>query len=148
MKTCFKCLKLKDIKEFYAHPGTSDGHLNKCKVCARKDGREAFKVCDRDARNAKRKLLTPLYARKQKDSHYKRVCGVGLDWVEAKILEQKGLCAVCGKGGELVLDHDHATSKPRAMLHRTCNSALGLLREDLDIAIGLAKYIQEHKGVI
>jgi len=37
MKKCFKCLEKKDLSAFYKHPMTADGHLNKCKICTRKD---------------------------------------------------------------------------------------------------------------
>lgn len=37
MKTCFKCRRVLPLGEFYAHPQTADGHLGKCKNCARRD---------------------------------------------------------------------------------------------------------------
>jgi hypothetical protein len=36
-KTCFKCHQTRLLDEFYKHPGMRDGHLNKCKTCARWD---------------------------------------------------------------------------------------------------------------
>lgn|SRR5574344_2301020 len=37
IKECFKCHRLLPIDMFYKHPRMSDGHLNKCKECTKKD---------------------------------------------------------------------------------------------------------------
>jgi hypothetical protein len=67
-KHCFKCLELKPITAFYKHPETADGHLGKCKECAKSNNVENrgknidhYRKYDRDRNNgpertAERKL--------------------------------------------------------------------------------------------
>lgn len=59
MKRCFKCGVEKPLSEFYKHPAMSDGHVNKCKDCNKKDvhrNREEradyYREYDRNRKNA------------------------------------------------------------------------------------------------
>ena len=69
MKVCFKCGETKPLAEYYAHKQMADGHLNKCKICTKKDANkhraENLEYCkdydrkriDQPSRIAKRKEI-------------------------------------------------------------------------------------------
>lgn len=59
MKSCIKCGRRQPLTEYYPHPKMGDGHLNKCKSCAKADA---------DAR-WKEKMKDPMWADKENTRH-------------------------------------------------------------------------------
>ncbi len=49
MKECFKCNVIKPLSDFYKHEAMGDGHLNKCKECAKKDVKSRYCVLIEDS---------------------------------------------------------------------------------------------------
>lgn len=61
--------------------------------------------------------------------------------------EQGGVCYICKQEpGErrLAVDHNHETGNNRKLLCSKCNTALGLVNEDVNIMKRLIDYIEEH----
>jgi len=71
--------------------------------------------------------------------------GLSMDQYKAILKAQHGKCPICKKdlGDDAVVDHCHATNRIRGLLHLNCNSAYGLLYENLEAFRGCLKYQRE-----
>lgn len=66
----------------------------------------------------------------------------------SKLVSQKHVCAVCELPNSiksLAVDHCHNTSKVRGLLCDKCNTALGLLDEDIERTQRLIEYILKYQ---
>jgi len=71
--------------------------------------------------------------------------GISVADFEAMEGSQCGKCAICScMPGALVVDHDHATGGVRQLLCGHCNTALGFLRDNPNIALSAAAYLISH----
>lgn len=84
---------------------------------------------------------------RQKDSDYclKYKYGLTREQVNALIAHQLGLCKICKKKKELVVDHDHSTGKVRGMLCYSCNHLLGCAYDSCAILADGIIYLEQNK---
>lgn len=81
-------------------------------------------------------------------SKYKMNVQEYLDLVHA----QHNKCAICNiefdpssKETVACVDHDHQTGKVRGLLCRQCNSAIGLLHDNVELCLNAYKYLKEYE---
>lgn len=113
-KECFKCKAVKPLSDFYAHNKMADGHLNKCKSCAKTDARvtrrsniEYYREYDRKRGNRQ----TTDYLRKYRDENlarYKAHNAVSNAVRDGRLVKEP--CFMCGSKD--VVGHHPDYSKP------------------------------------
>ena len=84
----------------------------------------------------------------------KKKYNLSLDEYYNMMKKQDHKCAICGlhkrieKDGKLVkyktwhVDHDHETKKVRGLLCSNCNTAIGLLHDDIEVLEKAIKYLK------
>ena len=103
-KVCGKCGQKKTENDFYKTPRYKDGLENHCIECDRNKDLE-------------------------------RRYGITTQHYQIMLTKQNHVCALCGKKGKkrLAVDHCHATGKVRGLLCHKCNTAIGILNEDVSL---------------
>lgn len=109
-KKCFKCGEIKTLSAFYKHPKMSDGYVNKCKECNKKDVQknrsdnvEKYRAHDRARGNRQDYDYVKKY-REENPKKYKAHTAVGNALRSGKI--KKEPCEVCGTKANIVGHHD------------------------------------------
>jgi len=147
-KKCFKCEKVKSLDEFYRHPAMADGHLNKCKLCAKKDVSKNYrKRIDHYTKYEKRRWKDPerrAYAvSKQRERRavnhekYKARIAVSNGIRSGEI--KKGRCSVCGKADAEAHHEDYSKPLSITWLCRSHHLKLHGKRHHADESVGEAK---------
>lgn len=88
----------------------------------------------------------PTPPEKKRAYNYKARYGLTVQEYEAMLLEQNGVCAICGNPptrGLLHIDHDHAGGGVRELLCHGCNHGLGYI-EDAAWMERAATYLKRH----
>jgi len=126
VKTCTKCGQSLSEDQFHKRTYKSGkvGLQPKCKKCASIERRK--------------------YTVKHETIRWK----LGLTKEDVERLTASGECAntACrSKDRRLCIDHCHDTKKPRGLLCHNCNTALGLLGDNVQVILGLSQYLAQLK---
>ena len=154
MKKCTQCGTLKPLKEFSKDKYKSDGHRSNCKVCYSAYDRSKYwsdPEFHRNRTNEYRRKLRVTDPEKLKlsnrNSKLKQSYGITHDDYLVMFNKQDKRCACCGKETDkLVVDHNHTTGEIRELLCTQCNTALGLLNEDVTVMQNMINYTRKHNG--
>lgn len=165
MKTCTGCKEPRFLSDFYSNKSRPDGLANECRHCAA-DRRAARKneqakydaeryVAERERILATRRVYHEANAYEIKMATIMRNYNVDAERYDQMLIVQNYKCAVDGCSASaftetLAVDHDHLCCPEkgrscgdcvRGLLCSNCNTALGLLRDDPRIIIGLLDYL-------
>lgn len=150
-KQCSICKEIKPLSQFSFK--VNIGRYNcYCKPCCsekakqwKRDNPNYFKERVKNDPEYYRKYRQK-YGQAKKSRSLLRKYGISIRGYNDLFDLQEGKCAVCGThqsvlSGKLVIDHDHTTGKLRGLLCTTCNTAIGMLKDNPQLAISLANYL-------
>ena len=131
----------------------SDGKILyecECKLCGEVHLRTLpqFNNQARDRKNCPQYRNHNWQGRSRDDQRLYTMYGIMVEDYETMRSEQKGCCAICGKHESkctkrLHIDHCHATGKVRGLLCGSCNTAIGLLGDDIERLKYAIRYLQK-----
>lgn len=137
---CSACKQMLPTTEFVRSSSTARGYKTRCRSCRKR-------LEPRNPETARRWYRANL----ERTRSYRRFRMYGVSEVEyqALVQEQGGRCAICrnppegrGKGGVLVVDHDHETGAVRGLLCGLCNMGLGKFADSPERLLGAVAYLR------
>jgi hypothetical protein len=128
-RKCWKCKTVKEIAKFMRSKRQPSGYDYTCKSCRKQWNRE---------------------------NSLKKTYGITVELYAAMVAEQGGHCAICGqpesrfRGScaiELAVDHCHNSGLVRGLLCGRCNTALGLMRDDVQVLQKAIDYLSKFENL-
>ena len=87
----------------------------------------------------------PKHKPNKKNSQLKSLYGITLEQYNQMFVNQNGVCCICKQGtndgSHLRVDHNHITGKVRGLLCSTCNTAIGMMKDDASLFLEAIKYL-------
>jgi Recombination endonuclease VII. len=155
-KICCSCKTSKLINEFWKMKSRKDGLDPRCAKCASKQKAQSTqrtKIKDPKAFNERRKRYRRTYCLNHPDRidaynhkrNLRRKFNMTVDEYNSLLNKQNGVCAICFElpvTKRLAVDHDAETSVIRGLLCANCNTAIGLLKHNLQRLDSAKNYLQ------
>lgn len=153
-KICIKCGEEKPIDGYRKDKQIKSGYRNSCKACEAtinkiyKDShKEEMKIMNKKHKN--------MPGNKEKAKNYMRnyrlikAYGITVEEYDDMYISQGGSCAICGRHQaefkrRFCVDHCHDTEEIRGLLCSSCNTALGLMKDNTQILTNAIKYLENH----
>jgi len=138
-ETCIDCGVHRSVKPLHDYVVKSRAYPGiRCEECHRKLQRRYWKTSNaRQTDNARYSTLFKKY-------------GLTKALFERLLTSQNYKCAICGVAiaddHTCHVDHDHQTGKVRGLLCSRCNTGIGQFKDDPDLLLRAAAYLQRHHG--
>lgn len=141
-KRCATCHEIKSRDDFHSRKN-KDGRESRCKDCS--------------SAASKAYNSQPEVKERTRNRHYLTRFNITAAQYDAMVAERNGLCDICcqspsGRRPVLAVDHDHQCcpgdltcgSCIRGLLCYSCNTALGAIRDNPKLALGLVDYLRRY----
>ncbi|MFJ2113048.1 endonuclease domain-containing protein [Streptomyces sp. NPDC087850] len=158
LRRCARCGDMKKLTDFPVKIGGKRGLRSWCSACDAPIGTEycypcrSYKPAEEFAKRylGQHPKCLACRAKIQRDWKLRKKYGMTLEGYEDFVATQGGVCAICQKDEDLVVDHDHhccPTSEScgeciRGVLCRQCNSAIGLFGESVGRIAKAVSYLK------
>lgn len=147
-RQCTKCKEFKCVSEFYKEPRTKIGLQSRCKICQQTAYNDYRKKNPDVYRKASLKHWHNL-SDKKKHSKWIQRYGITADQYTNMFEFQNGKCKICNQecstGRVLAVDHCHKTGKVRGLLCTKCNTALGMLNDNIKYFETAIEYLKSYE---
>jgi hypothetical protein len=142
-KVCSKCRVEQPVGNFRKDAAKSDGLRGSCGKCDSSTEAEY-----RRKNPEKIRAYSAAYSARHLERARQRRYGISTEDVAGFLNSQGGKCPGCLESildGKFDVDHCHATGKVRGLLCRGCNVSMGRVKDDPEILIRLANYLQKAR---
>lgn len=143
-KICHKCGQKKTQVHFHKNKNNHTGLAHSCKECY-KAYWKSYYAKNKNTLNRRGKLHRQRYPEQHATYERKKRYGLTEQEYTALLDQQEHRCKICLCifDNNIHVDHCHSTKKVRGLLCSTCNTGLGMLKENIDHLQRAILYLQE-----